>query len=56
LKRLESYFAEEETILFNGETRQKLVNDLEECEFFMRQRVAELSSKDQAAYVMYQES
>ena len=36
----------EETVLYSQETRQKLVNDLEECESFLRQRLVELSSKD----------
>lgn len=46
-------FNNEETVLYAQETRQKLVNDLEECEFFLRQRLVELSSKDQAQYSMY---
>ncbi len=39
-------YNDEETLLYNGETRQLLVNDLEECEFFLRQRLSELQSKD----------
>ena len=39
-------FNEEETLLYNQETRQLITNDLEELEFFMRQRLAELTSKD----------
>jgi hypothetical protein len=41
-------------LLFAQDSRQKLVNNLEECEFFLRQRLAELSSKDQAQYAIYQ--
>lgn len=29
------------------------MNDLEECEFFLRQRMNELSAKDQSTYSMY---
>ncbi len=29
------------------------MNDLEECEYFLRQRLVELSSKDQTQYSMY---
>lgn len=32
----------DETILYNGETRQRLTNDLEELEYFLRQRLQEL--------------
>jgi hypothetical protein len=37
-----SKYDNEETVLFGQETRQKLVNDLEECESFLRQRLVEL--------------
>jgi len=36
----------EETLLYNQDSRQRLVNDLEECEYFLRQRLAELQAKD----------
>lgn len=36
-------YSEEETLLYNQETRQKLTNELEEVEFFLRQRLNELT-------------
>lgn len=48
-------FNSEETMLYNQEKRQMLINDLEECEFFLRQRLTELLAKDSAAYQMYSE-
>ncbi len=41
-----SKYNEEETILYNVETRLKLINDLEELDGFLRQRQSELQSKD----------
>lgn len=32
------------------------MNDLEELEYFMKQRVVELQSKDQAMYAVFQEN
>ena len=46
-------FNNEETLLYNQDSRQRLVNDLEECEYFLRQRLVELSSKDQTQFAMY---
>lgn len=56
LKEDTSMYNDEETILYNQETRQILINDLEECQSFMNQRLAELCSKEQATYSMYIES
>ena len=36
----------DETILYNGETRQRLTNDLEELEYFLRGRLHEMQSPD----------
>lgn len=36
----------EESLLYNADTRQSLLNDLEELYFFMKQRLAELTSKE----------
>lgn len=52
----ESNYNEEETLLYNHEFRQLLVNDLEELEFFLRQRLSELSQKDAATFSMYIEA
>ena len=35
-----------ETILFNTEVRQRLLNDLEELEFFLQHRLSELTGAD----------
>ena len=43
----------DETVLFNPETRQKLLNDLTELEFFLKQRLFELNSKDQVLFAIY---
>lgn len=56
LKEDPTKYDNEETILYNQETRQTLINDLEECQAFMNQRLAELCSKEQATYQMYIES
>ncbi|CDW76193.1 UNKNOWN [Stylonychia lemnae] len=55
-KEDKAQYNDEETLLYNQETRQILINDLEEVEFFLRQRLSELSQKDQATYQMYIES
>jgi len=47
-------FNQEETLLYNQECRLQLTNDLIELEFFLKQRIAELSSKDQTTYALYQ--
>ena len=46
-------YNEEETIMYNFETRMRLINDLEELDAFLRQRQVELSSKDHATYAVY---
>jgi len=40
----------EETMLYNQETRQRILNDLEELEFYLSQRLYELEQKDQALF------
>ena len=39
-------FSKEETLLLNRETRCLLLNDIEELEYFLRQRLIELQSPD----------
>ena len=48
-------FNDEQTLLYNQDTRQSLQNDLEECEYFLRSRLQELQSKDQTTFAMYLE-
>ena len=43
----------DETILYNGETRQRLTNDLEELEYFLKGRLHEMQSPDQALFDIY---
>ena len=43
----------DETILYNGETRQRLTNDLEELEYFLKGRLYEMQSPDQALFDIY---
>ena len=45
-----------ETVLYNTESRQRLIDELEELECFMKQRYAELSSKDQSNYAYYMDA
>eukprot|EP00347_Sterkiella_histriomuscorum_P024302 403331603 len=52
----QNQYNEEETLLYNQETRQYFINDLEEVEFFLRQRLSELTQKDAATYSMYIEA
>lgn len=40
----------EETLLYQQETRQRLINDLEELDYFLKQRLSELSSKDYSSF------
>ncbi len=42
-----------ETLLYNAETRQRLVNDLEELLCYLQQREFELSREDQAMFDVY---
>ena len=44
------------TILFETEFRQILLDDLEELESFLKQRQAEMTSKDQSFFSVYQDT
>ena len=43
------------TILYETELRQLLIDDLEELECFLKQRQAEMTSKDQTFFAVYQD-
>lgn len=43
------------TILYDTELRQLLIDDLEELECFLKQRQAEMTSKDQTFFAVYQD-
>lgn len=43
-------------MLYNQETRQRILNDLEELEFYLSQRLYELEQKDQALFDQFRSS
>ena len=45
-----------ETMLYCTNMRQRLIDDLEELECFLRQRQSELGSKDQSLFNVYQDA
>ena len=49
-------FAGVATVLYETELRQLLIDDLEELECFLRQRQAELTSKESTFFAVYQDS
>ena len=45
-----------ETVIYNSNLRQRLIDDLEELECFLKQRQIELSAKDQSLFNVYQDA
>ena len=43
-------------MIYNSNLRQRLIDDLEELECFLKQRQIELSSQDQSLFNVYQDA